>query len=275
MHKEGKNWQNMLGLILGISLMAGIILPEIVTQWIYATGYIDVYNEAGFYTFLLRWIDNTVAFVMSYIECILVATVISGFRTARHIPRFDKDAIMILGCMIQKDGSLTPLLKSRTDRAIEFAKMQKDASGKDIYFVPSGGKGNNEIMAEGEAVARYLTAQGIPEERIIIENQSVNTDENFKLSYPLIQERTGLENPAVAFSTTNYHVFRSGLIARKHHVAAEGIGANTKSYFWINAFIREFVATLVTERKLHIRVLLMLQAILLILLAIAYLCVVL
>ena len=32
----------------------------------------------------------------------------------------------------------------------------------------------------------------------------------------------------------------------------EGIGAKTKSYFWVNAFIREFIATLYSEKKKHI-----------------------
>ena len=31
----------------------------------------------------------------------------------------------------------------------------------------------------------------------------------------------------------------------------EGIGSRTKPYFWINAFIREFVATLQAEKKRH------------------------
>ena len=34
----------------------------------------------------------------------------------------------------------------------------------------------------------------------------------------------------------------------------EGISAKTKSYFWINAFIREFIATLFSEKKKHIAV---------------------
>ena len=40
----------------------------------------------------------------------------------------------------------------------------------------------------------------------------------------------------------------------------EGIGAKTKSYFWINAFIREFIAALNSERKNHIRTLLIIIA---------------
>ena len=35
----------------------------------------------------------------------------------------------------------------------------------------------------------------------------------------------------------------------------EGIGSKTKVYFWINAFIREFIATLVSERVKHVVVL--------------------
>ena len=34
----------------------------------------------------------------------------------------------------------------------------------------------------------------------------------------------------------------------------EGIGSKTRSYFWINAFVREFIATVYAERKKHILV---------------------
>lgn len=37
----------------------------------------------------------------------------------------------------------------------------------------------------------------------------------------------------------------------------EGIGAKTKRYFWINAFIREYIATLHYEKKNHIKALLL------------------
>ena len=55
----------------------------------------------------------------------------------------------------------------------------------------------------------------------------------------------------MAFATTNYHVFRSGILAHDEGLAAEGIGSHTKTYFWVNAFIREFIATLHTERRTH------------------------
>ena len=52
----------------------------------------------------------------------------------------------------------------------------------------------------------------------------------------------------VAFSTTNYHVFRSGLCARRVKMRAVGMGAKTKWYFWPNAAVREFVGLLTEHR---------------------------
>ena len=172
--------------------------------------------------------------------------------TARKIPAFDKDYILILGCQIKKDGTLTNLLKSRADRAVEFAKMQKNTVGKDITFIPSGGKGIDEVIAEADAIKNYLVSTGIPESSILVENQSENTHENLRNSMELIRNHTKDDNPKIAFSTTNYHVFRSGVFASRQEIKAEGIGAKTKRYFWINAFIREFIAALVSEWKTHI-----------------------
>ena len=55
------------------------------------------------------------------------------------------------------------------------------------------------------------------------------------------------------------------------YVHADGIGAKTKSYFWINAFISEFVATMYSERKQHMTVLGILLIILLAMVILLYL----
>ena len=52
----------------------------------------------------------------------------------------------------------------------------------------------------------------------------------------------------IAFSTTNYHVFRSGLHARRVKMRALGMGAPTRWYFWPNAAVREFVGLLTAHR---------------------------
>ena len=52
----------------------------------------------------------------------------------------------------------------------------------------------------------------------------------------------------VVYSTTNFHVFRSGLYARRVKMRAVGIGARTKWYFWPNATVREFVGLVSAHR---------------------------
>ena len=138
------------------------------------------------------------------------------------------------------------MLKGRIDSALAFADRQKEKTGKELCFVTSGGQGADEIVSESEAMKRYLMEQGIPESRIIKEDQSKNTYENMLFSKEKIMERD--PQAKVAFSTTNYHVFRSGLFARMVKMKAEGIGAKTKWYFWPNAAVREFVGLLTRHR---------------------------
>ena len=84
-----------------------------------------------------------------------------------------------------------------------------------------------------------------------------------KYSLQLIREHSGQEKPRIGFSTTNYHVFRAGILAEDQGLHAQGIGSPTKSYFWLNAFIREFIATMYAERKRHFLAVLVLLLILL------------
>ena len=53
----------------------------------------------------------------------------------------------------------------------------------------------------------------------------------------------------MAFATNDYHVFRSGLCARRVDLNAVGVGAKTRWYFWPNASVREFIGLLTENRK--------------------------
>ena len=148
---------------------------------------------------------------------------------------------------MRKDGSLTNLLKWRVDKAIDFRNKQLKAGWKDLIFVPSGGKGSDEIISEAEAIKNYLIKKWIDEKNILIEDKAKNTYENIKFSNKLINNK----NANIAFSTTKYHILRAGLLATEQWLYFEWMWSKTKRYFWINAFIREFIWTLYTERKKH------------------------
>ena len=109
-------------------------------------------------------------------------------------------------------------------------------------------------LTGADIICECLVEQGVDESNILVEDTSKNTYENFKNSMELIRENGGNDESKIAFSTTNYHVFRSGLTAARQGIKAQGTGSRTKAYFWINAFIREFIATLYAQRKKHIKV---------------------
>ena len=247
--KEGFSFINVLGVITGLAFCLLTLVPEIIEKIIILIPGINLSDSTGIALYIKILFEEIVYACVAYFECVLLGTIIMGIISAKHVPKFDKDYILILGCQIRKDGTLTNLLKARVDRAIEFANMQKEATGKDIIFVPSGGKGNDEVIAEAEAMKNYLIVNGIKEKNILVENKSKNTFENIGFSNKLIKEKN--ENAVIAFSTTNYHVLRAGSIATDQNIYIEGIGAKTKTYFWINAFIREYIATLYSEKKRH------------------------
>ena len=255
MKKEGRRLSNMLGCALGVTLIistVGVFFIDEYLMWNQTV--IDVHNQGSAALYIVMALRYIILTSISYLECILLATIILAVKASRNSPDFDRDYIMILGRQIRDDGSLTPLLKGRADKALEFAHKQKQANGKDVVFVPSGGKGDDEVMAEGQAVGNYLLSQGVDSDHIIVEDRSANTDENFRFSSQLIRKHFGEGEPKIAFSTTNYHVFRSGILAYRQNVPVQGIGSPTRSYFWINAFVREFIATLYYERKTHLTI---------------------
>ena len=252
MMKEGRTWRNMLGVIMGAAICIGTIIPQVLSAWLNSNLFSEMHNEKSAWLYVEMLITNLVLVMVSYLECILIGTIIMTVKAARKVPSFDKDYILILGCQIRKDGTLTKLLQGRADRALEFAKMQSDNTSKPLTFVPSGGKGSDEVISESQAIHNYLVEKGIPEDKIIVEDSSTSTEENMRKSFALIEQQNS--DPKVAFATTNYHVFRSGVLAYKEGINAEGIGSKTRTYFWVNAFVREFIATLYAERIKHHRV---------------------
>ncbi len=249
--REGKSLKNLLGLFLGIYICISTILPDFIYSKLLRYQIVDIYNLNGPGPYLYNFFETLNYLLIAYLECVLIGTIVIAVKSTRKKPLYNQDYMIILGCKIREDGGLTPLLKGRVDRALSFREEQLQNTGKDLIFIPSGGKGNDEVIAEGEAIKNYLLEQGIHKKNILVENKSKNTYENIKYSYQLINNKKA----NICFSTTNYHVLRAGLIATEQHIKINGIGSKTKAYFWINAFIREFIGTLYSEKKKHLLVL--------------------
>ena len=249
--KEGFNPRRLLGVSLGFLALMGICGSQTLY---YVISRLLLGIEKRFIKFTL---DICINGTLSYFYTLIIATLYCNIKAANHIPKYNKDFIIILGSKIQSDGTLTPLLQGRVDKAIDFGNKQYELTKKKIIYVPSGGKGKDEIKTEAEAIKEYLISKGVDSKQIIIENKSTSTIENMKFSKNKIDEIN--KDAKISFSTTNYHVFRSGVIANEQGIDCEGMGSKTKWYFYTNALIREFIANLVQEKEKHIIILLMIN----------------
>lgn len=209
---EGRNVKNLLGTAWGLSWVIGNLLCLFLAR-------------AELPTVLCRF----AALLGSYADLFLSGVLLMALLAAFHKPAFDKDFVIIPGCSISKKGGLLPLLKGRTNRAIRFAWDQEIATGKPVHYIPTGGQGPDEIMSEGSAMEFYLLSHGTEQYEVLPEKASVNTYENMLFSKKIID--AAQPDAKVCVATTNYHVLRSVMLARKVGLDAEGLASTTKWYF--------------------------------------------
>ncbi|SDF81765.1 YdcF family protein [Pseudonocardia oroxyli] len=153
--------------------------------------------------------------------------------------RRSADWVVVLGSGLIGDR-VTPLLASRVGTGIaEF--FRRGAR----LLVLSGGQGADEQVAEGEAMARWAVEHGAPPTAVRAETASRTTRENLLFSRELVQ------GPGLIV-TSNYHVLRAAMLARRLGVDAQAVGAPTAGYFWPSAVLREFVAILREHRAVHL-----------------------
>lgn len=121
---------------------------------------------------------------------------------------YDEDAIIVLGAGL-RGSRPSSTLKGRLNAAFEYHKNNPDA-----LIVVSGGKGHDEDITEAEAMETYLVNLGVPKEKIVKEEKSTSTYENFVFSKEILD---GLmeKNYKIAYISNDYHVFRAGHIANK------------------------------------------------------------
>lgn len=248
LRREGKNPQNMLGLLVSVLLIAG----ELLGLHLFTRNY----SGSEWMVRVQSALENTYATVFVYFECMLIGAIVCGIRAAGYHPAHDKDFILILGCWFRRDGTLPPLLRGRADKALDFWRRQKEETGREAWMIASGGQGKDEPAPEAEAIRQYLEENRIPEGLILTEDRSRSTMQNMAFSRDLIREK----NPdgRTVFATSDYHVFRSGIWANEAGLNAEGIGSRTRWWFWPNAFIRETIGLLAKRWKQELLMLIVL-----------------
>lgn len=135
------------------------------------------------------------------------------FFYAYHVPSPPPEdaTVVVLGCRVNRDGTLSEMLRRRLDIAADYL-LEHPLSA----CITSGGQGPKEPGPEALYMRDYLIQKGVAPERIYPETASSNTSENIRFSHALL-EREGL-SPRLVIATEGFHQLRAGYFA-----AGEGL----------------------------------------------------
>lgn len=147
------------------------------------------------------------------------------------------DYLIVLGAGV--NGSAPSLsMVNRLEAALDYLETYPDA-----VAIVSGGQGAGEDVTEASAMRDWLVAHGMPESRIVQEDQSTSTRENLENSFAIIRSRGGDPADGVAVVSSEYHLYRAKQMARALGAKPLGVAAETTlPTMRANYFIREAFA---------------------------------
>lgn len=152
------------------------------------------------------------------------------------MPPIPRSAVIVLGAAVWPNGVPSPTLLRRATWA---AKVFHSSGA--LYLVASGGLGKHP-PAEAEVIQNICQEQGIPADRIIVENQSRNTAENIAFSRALLVDQ---RIDHFILVTDRYHAPRARLIARRLGMSCHSDCppmSGTQRRRVLTAYIREMAA---------------------------------
>lgn len=128
-----------------------------------------------------------------------------------------KDCILVCGYPTNEDGTLSHILKSRIDKAIELYKNHQSA-----YMIVSGGAIHNQF-SEAKAMAEYAITQGISKSCIIIENQAKSTYHNMLYCKEMMERNHFMSCYIV---TNSWHIMKAEYYAKKFQLDYQMVKAS-------------------------------------------------
>ncbi len=238
---EGRNLGNLLSLLAGVAI---IVLP--VSAIVLVIG-LESSELPTWVTVVLLALLFLLFFACAYAAATFTAFGIYSLIYSRYRHTRSPAALVVLGSGLIR-GDVTPLLRSRLDKALAIYRSMPDGTPRPI-LVPSGGQGSDEVRPEGEAMAQYLLSRGADPADVRPETASTNTRENLLFSREI--QRSAGRGGSTLVVTNNYHVLRTALLARSIGSDAQVIGSPTAAYFVPSAFLREYIAIIVEHKRLN------------------------
>jgi uncharacterized SAM-binding protein YcdF (DUF218 family) len=127
------------------------------------------------------------------------------------------DAAIILSGMITYDHSFDRLqFNRRNDRLMQAIELYRAGRVKKLFFTGGSGSLIHRDKKESHMVKRFLASIGIPEEDILIEDESDNTHENAQYSKIILMQN--FNNGKYLLITSAFHMRRAVACFNKQEI---------------------------------------------------------
>jgi Uncharacterized conserved protein len=145
------------------------------------------------------------------------------------------DAIIVLGCKVNGKEPSRFLL----ERTLKAKELYSEGLGE--YIILSGGQGSGEEISEAMCMKKILVDDGIPEDKLILEDKSKNTYENLNNSREIIKEKNF---NSVIIVSNEFHLRRAEMLGDKLGIKAEYTGVFVKDKWFTEIYggVREIPA---------------------------------
>lgn len=180
---------------------------------------------------IMLWFFS-VALVLGFVAALVTGIIIS--KAEKGTENATCDYLIVLGAGV--NGTTPSLsLQERINTAYTYL-----TANPETICVVSGGQGLGEDIAEAECMSNTLTEMGIPESRIWKEDKATSTLENIVFSLDIIQEKAGQQPESVGILSSDYHLYRAEMVARKAGISPVCVPAKTSwTHLHLNYFLRE------------------------------------
>ena len=128
-------------------------------------------------------------------------------------------------------------LAGRLDTAAEYLQAYPDSR-----VILSGGLASGQLASEAQVMAWYLEKKGVASERILLEEKASNTWENIVFSRDILYHLNGYYPEEILIVTSDYHLFRTQLLARRTGILTYGIASPSPPDLYREYALREFLA---------------------------------
>lgn len=170
----------------------------------------------------------------------VTAAVIAGFalleaKASKGSDCENPDFLLILGCRV-KGVKAEPTLEMRIEAAAEYLKKNKST----VAVCCGGIVHDDQFESEAQVISQGLAERGIEKERIILEDKSRTTRENFINAKKIIESAKD-GTAKIAFLSSEFHLLRAGVLARQCKLEAQSVAAPSPKKEKFKNYVREFV----------------------------------